>query len=308
MRAKFISILYLALVTTAIAQTEAPKPITVGVLTVAGPRRTLANNITALMTADLSSDPHFAVVDRNELDKVLREQALGTSGSITPDTAAKIGQLTGAKVLITGREFNGGSAGDIVVIASIIGTENGRVFSMTTQGASTNLVELISDLSQKIAQTIVDQSTNILAPAPVSREKRVSDILSKVHGKHRPAVLVTINEQMPSDSTAQHTAETELGLLLQKAGFTAVDEKSRSKADIIITGDAMSSGGQKAGSLVSSHAILAIKAEHRKDGKIVSLDRQEGVAVDISESMAAKEALQNATDDLSERLLPLLAQ
>jgi Curli production assembly/transport component CsgG len=310
MKLKFISILTFALVTGAVAQTETPKPMTVGILAIAGPRRTLANNIVSLLTVNLSSDARFVIVDRSELDKVLAEQELGRSGNITPDTAAKIGQLTGAKVLVTGREFNALDTGDgLVVIANVIGTETGRVFSKTVQGSRTNLVELIAGLSQQVAQTIAEQSTNFIAGAPASREERIAELLKKITGEKRPAVSVKINEQMPDGSIAHQTAETEFGLLLQKAGFTVVDDKSNKKADVIVTGDAILADSPKVGKkFVSGHAILEIKAQQRTTGKILSLDRQEGIAVDMSEGIAAKQALQIATDDLAERLLPLLAQ
>lgn len=310
MKLKLISILTFALVTGAVAQTETPKPITVGILAVAGPRRTLANNIVSLLTVNLSSDAHFVIVDRSELDKVLAEQELGRSGNITPDSAARIGQLTGAKILVTGREFNALDGGDgLVVIANVIGTETGRVFSKTVQGSKTNLVELIAGLSQQVAQTIVEQSTNFNAGIPASREDRIAEILKKITGEKRPAVSVKINEQMPDGSIDHQTAETEFGLLFQKAGFTVVDDKSGKKADVIVTGDAILADIPKVGTkFVSGHAILAIKAQQRTTGKILSLDRQEGVAVDAGEAMAAKQALQIATDDMAERLLPLLAQ
>ncbi len=317
MKLELFSIITFALVAGAVAEPEMPKPITVGVVSVAGPRRTLANNIVSLLTVNLSSDARFVVVDRSELDKVLEEQSLGASGIITPATAAKIGQLTGAKVLVTGREFNADSraAGNrtdgrdnIVVIISAIGTESGRVFSKTTQGSATNLVDLISDLSQKIAQTIVEQSTNFLAGTPVSREEHTLQITKNIPGEKRPTVSVKISEQMPDGSTGHSTSETELGMLLQKAGFAVVDEKSDKKADILITGDAFLADSPKAGKLFSGHAILQIKVQQKTTGKIVSLDRQEGVAVDSSKAMATKQALQNATDDLAERLLPLLAE
>jgi len=317
MKFELVSIITFALVAGVAAEPEMPKPIAVGVVSVSGPRRTLANNIVSLLTVNLSSDARFMVVDRSELDKVLAEQSLGTSGIITPATAAKIGQLTGAKVLVTGREFNADNraAGNrtdgrdnIVVIISAIGTETGRVFSKTAQGSATNLVDLISGLSQKIAQTIAEQPTNFIAGTPVSREERIFQITKDIKGEKRPAISVKINEQMPDSSTAHQTAETELGLLLQKAGFTVVGEKSDKKADVLITGDAISADGPKAGKLFSGHVILEIKVQQAATGKILSLDRQEGVAVDDTETMAVKQALQNATDDLAERLLPLLAQ
>jgi len=44
----------------------------------------------------------FSVIEREKLQAVLDEQALGASGAVTPQTAAKLGQLLGVHVLLTG--------------------------------------------------------------------------------------------------------------------------------------------------------------------------------------------------------------
>ena len=304
MKLKLISILTLALVAGAGAQTEMQKPIAVGVLRFAGPRKTMDNNVTALFDVNLSSDSRFDVVDRNELDKVMEEQALGKSGNITPDTAAKIGRLTGAKVLVDGRVFKTGSEDNIIVIASVIGTETGRIFSQTAQGSSTNLVALISGLSKKIAQTIEEQSTNLIASATNSPEEQLDKAIAKIKGKPQPTVSIKIN----GTDAAGQIAQNELGQVFQKAGFTVVDEKSDERPDILITGDAVVADDTEQGSLSSGHATLEIKAQEWTTGKILALDLQQGVAVDIGGQIAADMALKNATDKLAERLLPLLAK
>lgn len=289
-----------------IAQAQIPDPTTIGVLTIAGPRRTLANNITALLYVNLSSDSRFAVLDRSELNKVLDEQALGKSGNITPETAAKIGQMTGAQILVTGREFFAGSRDDIVVIANVIGTETGRVFSKTAQGPATNLVALISDLSEKIKQTIAEQTTNLLAPAATSPEQRLDKVIQEIKDKAKPAVLVKINESAPN--MTNQIAQSELERIFQKAGFTVVDEKSGQRADVLVTGDAIAASGTRRGDQYSGHATLTIKAQERTTGKILLLDLQQGVAVDLAEQAAVDLALKNATDPLAERLIPMLVK
>src|SRR5208337_1369259 len=67
--------------------------------------RDLGPKVATLVNANLSAEPQIITVERADLEKVLGEQELGLSGTVNPDTAAKIGQLTGAKVLITGRVF-----------------------------------------------------------------------------------------------------------------------------------------------------------------------------------------------------------
>jgi hypothetical protein len=309
MKLKFASTLILFFAAVAIVFGQTQKPITVGILKFESHFIMLGKDTTSLLTADLSADPRFNFVDRGQLQQVLDEEALGASGIISPDSAAKIGQLTGAKVLVSGRvlltrERNA----DVTILANIIGTENGRMFSESEEGPRTNLEAMTSQLAKKIAQTIADHSTNFLVSATTEREEHVSQIIAKIKGSKRPSVSIKIDEQLPGGSGTFQTTETELGVLLQKAGFTVVDEKSDVKPNIIITGEAVAATTAKNGSFFSSHATLEIKAQERRTGKILSFDRQENVAADIGEQMAARKALENATDELAERLLPLLAQ
>jgi curli biogenesis system outer membrane secretion channel CsgG len=45
----------------------------------------------------------FTIVDRSELDRVRREQRFGASGEVDDNTAASIGRIAGANIVITGR-------------------------------------------------------------------------------------------------------------------------------------------------------------------------------------------------------------
>ena len=74
-----------------------------------------------------------------------------------------------------------------------------------------------------------------------------------------------------------------------------------------ITGEAFSEFGARRGNLVSATARVEIKATRRDGGVLLAVDRQRGVAVDLSENVAAKEALQNAAVKLLDRLVPKLA-
>src|SRR5437016_9097940 len=65
----------------------------------------LGPKVATLLNARLSADPNLILVERTELEKALGEQELGLSGTVSSETAAKVGHLTGAKVLITGKVF-----------------------------------------------------------------------------------------------------------------------------------------------------------------------------------------------------------
>lgn len=65
------------------------------------------------MVTALFSTNRFIVLDRQVLDDVLTEQDLGAAGRIRQDTAAPIGEVEGAELLIVGAvtEFEGGASG-----------------------------------------------------------------------------------------------------------------------------------------------------------------------------------------------------
>lgn len=65
------------------------------------------------MVTALFNTNRFIVLDRQILDDVLTEQDLGASGRIRQDTAAPIGEVEGAELLIVGAvtEFEGGASG-----------------------------------------------------------------------------------------------------------------------------------------------------------------------------------------------------
>ena len=119
--------------------------------------------------------------------------------------------------------------------------------------------------------------------------------------------LATVRVQELKEAEDISAAETRLILILQEAGFILADEKSDRRADIEITGEAFSALGVRRGNLISCKARVELKAQSRADGKILAVDRETSVAVDIAEQSAAKTALQNAAAELASRLAPKLA-
>jgi curli biogenesis system outer membrane secretion channel CsgG len=55
-----------------------------------------------MLASELAAINAFTVVERTNLEAVMREQDLGASGRVRPDTAAQIGQLTGAQYIVLG--------------------------------------------------------------------------------------------------------------------------------------------------------------------------------------------------------------
>jgi hypothetical protein len=72
-------------------------------------------NISGKIEADLAKHKldgkqYFTIVSRADLNKVLAEQRIGTSGLIDPSTATKVGKLIGAQAIISGRTGNASSS------------------------------------------------------------------------------------------------------------------------------------------------------------------------------------------------------
>ena len=119
---------------------------------------------------------------------------------------------------------------------------------------------------------------------------------------------MTIPETHFGTPVRDPAAQTELLLILQQCGFTIVDEKSKEKADVEITGEAFSALGLRRGNLVSCKSRVEVKVQDVSARKLITADRQTSVAVDITEQTAAKTALQNAAAELADRLVTKLVK
>src|SRR5467141_2673578 len=62
----------------------------------------LQKGIAGMLISELAANPCARVVERDAIEKLLGEQNLGASGKVTPETAAKVGKLVGARYVITG--------------------------------------------------------------------------------------------------------------------------------------------------------------------------------------------------------------
>jgi hypothetical protein len=266
----------------------------------------IGKQISALLSASLSAEPDIITVERAELEKALGEQELGLSGTVSPDSAAKVGSLTGAKVLVTGRVFDAND--QRIIVAKVIGTETSRVYGEMVDGpAAGSIVDLSSALAKKIADSISEKSKMLVAKAG-SHEDIVAKIKNELGDKKLASVSVKIAEQHFGQFVIDPAAETELSLILKQCGFTVVDELSTNKPGIAITGEAFSEFGMQKGNLQSCRARIEVKASDVASGNIISVDRQTSVAVDIAEHIAAKTALQNGADELAERLISKLGK
>ena len=309
MKLKFIPVVTLLFMAGMAIRAELAQPLNVAVFDFDSKDenvRDLGPKVATLVNANLSAEPNVITVERAELEKVLGEQELGLSGTVTPDSAAKVGHLTGAKVLVTGRVFKTDT--EFFIVAKIIGTETSRVYGEVVNGKpGATITDFSVELATKIAADVTQKGDTLVAKVE-SREDRVAKIKKELGDQKLPAVSVKIPEQHFGQRVIDPAAQTELSLILQQCGFMVVDELSTNKANVEITGEAFSEMGMRKGNLQSCRARIEIKAHDVASGKILAIDRQTSVAVDLAEHVSAKTALQNGAAELAERLLPKLVK
>ncbi len=100
-------------------------------------RRQLGDGLSDMLVNALVESQCFRVVERSRMKDLLREQGLGLGGTINPSTAASVGKLAGAQLLVMGSvtEFKENESG------GIFGAVLGKV--ATGAGMSTAHVGLI---------------------------------------------------------------------------------------------------------------------------------------------------------------------
>ena len=151
MKYKFTLALALLSLTSGMLRAQSTNLLTVAVFDVESKDeavRDLGPKVSALVGANLSAEPQLITVERAELEKVLGEQELGLSGTVSTESAAKVGNLTGAKVLVTGRVFAIDKS--LTLVAKIIGTETSRVYGEVVNGKpDASIADLAAELAKK---------------------------------------------------------------------------------------------------------------------------------------------------------------
>ena len=129
----------------------------------------MGRDLQTLLTAHLSSDPQIILVERAEVDKALSELEMGISGTVDPDTAAKIGYITGAQILVTGRSF--AVQKELVTVAKIVGVETSRVYGQTsTMPLRGSVVEMSVELAEKIKVLTKSLSASVKTVTQIEAE------------------------------------------------------------------------------------------------------------------------------------------
>ena len=268
----------------------------------------LGGQVTDLLFAQLVVNPDMYLVEREDIKKLFDEQELNLSGLVNQTQATQVGYLTGAKIIVTGSVLIVGDK--LYLVAKIIGTETSRVLGASAKGkVDDDLDGLVESLAEDVATTISEQAKKLVAE-PVTHEDRVEAIAKDLGKGKRPTVWIDIPERHVGQTTIDPAAQTELTLICRELGFEVIDRKegNRNAADVLLIGEGFSQFAARHGNLISVKARLEVKALDRATGKVLAVDRQVSVAVDLAEQIAGKTALQEAAATIAGRLLPKIVK
>ncbi len=276
----------------------------------------LGRQISDIVTARLSIFNQFKLVERSELDEVLKEHELNLSGMADTGQATKVGKLLGARIMVFGKAFPVDE--DLYIVAKIVGTETSQVKGVIAKGKlEGELSTIIDELVENLAEGLEKWAPQLL-PRDAKFENKTSLLKERLAHTKLPTIAVLIPEVHINRTVVDPAAETEIKQVFKEVGFRVIECKREvlekwtkdihlAGADIVITGEGFSEFAARIGGLTSCIGRLEVQATHKATRKIIASERTTRRMVDLSECIAGKSALQAAGCELAFKLVEDIA-
>jgi len=276
----------------AIAQDAPAQPLSAAVLDFQDGANSLegvGSEISALLQVQLTVRSEAMLVERAELNEILAEQELTLSDAVTPTQAAKVAQLTGAEVLISGRVF--AVQNRIHIVAKVISASTSRVFGATAAyDKGKPLDDAVENLGMDVAKILTEKSADLRGGKSLE-ERVIANMKALMENRDPGKIYVDIPEVIISAILPDPAAETELVRTFEKAGWQSAE--SAEEADLVIRGETFAEAAIRRGNLWFTRARLEIKA-YDAQNKVILTDRVVCGNIDLAQAVGAKGALQKA--------------
>lgn len=284
--------------------------------------------ISEVMQSELSSSQSITIVERENMEKALKELQLGAQGMIDSDSAKKLGKIVGAKYFCSGMLRS--SEGKTVVIVKIVDVET-SVVKMTY--ASLENKAGATDAGKTLAKGIEKLLGEMKGEKPAAEAAVIAKEIPA--DWKRPVVMVVIPElHIAQQRVIDPAAETELVKKLIESGFKVIDSDyatmmkndpananttfndkktladyaAKKGAEVLLYGEAISEFGANLGEFEGCRARVELKAVNVKNSEIILADSAYAGATDLAEVVAGKKAIQEAAKKLSNSFLYQLAE
>ncbi len=276
----------------------------------------LGQQLSDILTARLSIYDQYRLVERKKLEDLLKEHQLSLTGMVETSQAVQVGKMLGARIMIFGRAFTVDR--ELYIVAKIVGTETSQVKGVIAKGKlESDLSDIIDQLVDNLVEGLEKWAPELL-PKTEKLSNKIQVLKQQLEGKKLPSVAVMIPEVHINRPVADPAAETEMKKILKETGFEVIEAKKETLAkwakdysmagvDIIITGEGFSEFGSRIGGLVSCAARLEVQVTERESHRIIASERTTKRAVDLSEAIAAKTALQAAGREMALKAIEKIA-
>lgn len=286
--------------------------------------------VSQIMQAELSQSAKLLLVEREQLDKALREMKMDAQGLLNPATAQKLGAIIGARYFVgSSVSQTGGKALAIVKVVDIETTLTKLAYAQLPN--KDDAVEAGKSLARQVEGLVAqfEQERAGRPDAPVASKAKPLPAEWK-----RPSVMVIIREMhVRQPQLIDPAGETEIVKRLLGEKFKVVDseyvtlmksgqelakafrslktstEYARTKkVDVLLYGEAISERGASVGEFTGCRGRVELKAINVKTDEILVSDSAEGGASDLAETVAGKKAIQQAANRLADSFLFSVAE
>lgn len=275
-----------------------------------------------VLSTRLAAQGQYTVVDRSDLDRVLKEQEVRLAGLVDPQKAAEVGKLIGAELLITGRIVK--NEDQLYAFCKAISVETSELkgFFITLDG-NAGLPKIAHKLSGRLAEALPTWS-KALIPEPKRGPTLVQKLKNQLQERGKPKVAVVVTEQHRAPQQAIDPAvETEMSRILEEAGVSlaAVPAPIRRRiadgpkdcgslahklngAGYLIHGEAFSEVAGEVKGLTVAVARAELKIVDLKKAQVIATESATARVPDLAEHLAAKSALQKTANQIARKMLP----
>ncbi|MBR5837849.1 MAG: hypothetical protein IKZ84_04825 [Victivallales bacterium] len=257
----------------------------------------VGKSVSELLFVNLLEGGNIDLVERAELDKALDELHLSAVGMDSPESQVKLGQIIGAKILITGSVFDAGEKHYLV--AKIIGVETSRVKGCSVSGTG-DYLDLVPELAQKVRTTLETDFEKLLPKKATVFS--VADRLADVKGAGRK-VYLNVKESI-QQAVPDPASDIALKKLLLALDFQVVNV--RSEADFAIVCEAIASQAGQYHKFSSAEARVELSVYQVKENKLLSVGARKETMAGATYVIAAKDAINQATLKLAADVLKSL--
>ena len=267
-----------------------------------------------IVSAELSCADGIKLVDREQLDKLLRERSLKPNGMLNADEVSNIGSLLGADSFVSGSVREKGDK--LMIFVKTVSVKTGVIkikyinIANNLEAAAGKTVQTAIDLvkSQKTAAVVAPAKVELLAPG--KRRPAVAIFIPEIHIARRrlidPAAeneltKVFLNQQFNVKQLALPLTAGSDGVIDKIAGnrTTLIKAAEKVGADYLIFGEAVSESSDTFGNYRTSRARVEVKIISTADNSIVWADSIYAGAADTAEIISGKKAIQKAAAKLA---------